>query len=437
MPGMNSGLNPADPTVVAAFRSALLHQGLIALGILVVLLLIWGTAQAWAPALGRGGAAAGGQAAGDAAGPARGARPGVGSEPEPSWRRVLRIGFGLLWILDGFLQAQPKMPAGLPAQVIQPTAASSPAWVQHLVNWAGTAWSYHPVQAGAAAVWIQVGIGLWLLVAAVRGRWSRLAGLASVGWGLVVWVFGESFGGIFAPGLTWLFGAPGAVLIYCAAGALIALPERAWRTPGLGRLILAGTGLVLHRDGGAAGMAGARLLAGTSHGQPGTLTGMIQHGQTSQPHFLAGLVTAFGVHRRARVRGQPVRRDRAGRRSARLRDGRPRLATAAVSSPGRAVPGGLGADRGPRLPRRARHRPEQHDPDGAAFAAGYLALVRVPARGGRGRPAPGHRPRPQTPEAEPEPAAPAGPGRPGLARPTFRLAAPALEAAALGQRPGP
>ena len=31
MPGMNTGLNPSDPTVVAAFKAALLHQGLIAL----------------------------------------------------------------------------------------------------------------------------------------------------------------------------------------------------------------------------------------------------------------------------------------------------------------------------------------------------------------------------------------------------------------------
>ena len=88
------------------------------------------------------------------------------------------------------------------------------------------------MQAGASAVWIQVGIGIWLL-AAPRGPLSRLAGLVSVGWGFVVWAFGESFGGIFAPGLTWLFGAPGAVLIYMVAGGLIALPERAWRIPGL------------------------------------------------------------------------------------------------------------------------------------------------------------------------------------------------------------
>ena len=100
----------------------------------------------------------------------------------------------MLWIFDGILQAQPAMPAGLPAQVIEPAAASSPAWVQHLVNWAGTAWSFHPVQAGAAAVWIQLGIGAWL-IAAPPGWSSRLAGLVSAGWGLIVWAFGEAFGG--------------------------------------------------------------------------------------------------------------------------------------------------------------------------------------------------------------------------------------------------
>src|SRR5215469_2263329 len=215
MPGMNSGLNINDPQVVSAFVSALLHQGLVGLLIFATLGVAWLSARVWTGrpihSSGDAGSAPGGTAvaAGDAA--------------EPVGRQVLRLGFGLLWLFDGILQAQPKLAVGLPARVIEPTAASSPLWVQHVVNWAGTTWSYHPMQAGASAVWIQVGIGIWML-AASRGPLSRLAGLASVGWGLVVWVFGESFGGIFAPGLTWLFGAPGAVLIYCVAGALIALP---------------------------------------------------------------------------------------------------------------------------------------------------------------------------------------------------------------------
>jgi hypothetical protein len=204
MPGMNSGVDVSDPTVVAAFKAALVHQGLIALLIFAVLGLAWVSLRAWLSPAGTGAASAGAS---------------VPALREPAWRQVLRIGFGVLWVFDGILQAQPKMAIGLPSQVIEPLAAASPKWVQQVVNLGGTTWSYHPMQAGASAVWIQVGLGIWMLVAA-RGPLSRLAGLASVGWGLVVWVFGEAFGSIFAPGLTWTFGAPGAVLIYAAAGAL-------------------------------------------------------------------------------------------------------------------------------------------------------------------------------------------------------------------------
>jgi len=329
MPGMNSGLNIGDPTVVAAFESLLVHQGLIALLIFAVLGLAWVSVRSWEPAAAQNGSGAqagttaqdgsGAQAgttaqdgsgaqAGTTAQDGSGAQAGTAAQDgtgastpgplgaasaEPAWRQLLRIGFGLLWIFDGILQAQPKMAVGLPSQVIQPIAASSPRWVQHVVNWAGTNWSYHPMQAGASAVWIQIGIGLWML-AAVRGPWSRLAGLVSVGWALVVWVFGEAFGGIFAPGLTWLFGAPGAVLVYAVAGALIALPERAWRTQWLGRAVLAGMGLFL------AGMAvlqawpGRGFWQGTSHRRPGTLTGMVHTmSQTSQPRFLSAWVSGF------------------------------------------------------------------------------------------------------------------------------------------------
>jgi cytochrome oxidase Cu insertion factor (SCO1/SenC/PrrC family) len=302
VPGMNSGLSPSDPTLVAAFRSALLHQGAVALIAIVFLWLIWATARTWrltAPAAKGGpadtGAAAAGWRAGGPGWAERVSRAVRSAGPaEARGRRLLRVGFGLLWIFDGILQAQPKMAGGLATQVIQPTAAASPGWVQHLVNWGGTAWSYHPIQAGAASVWIQVGIGGWLIVSS-RGSWSRLAGAASVAWGLIVWVFGESFGGIFAPGLSWLTGAPGAVLLYVVAGALIALPEGAWRSPRLGRLLLAGVGLFF------AGMAvlqawpGRGFWQGTADGKPGTLSGMVQTmSSTPQPRFLSSLLSGFG-----------------------------------------------------------------------------------------------------------------------------------------------
>jgi len=310
MPGMNSGAGAHVAAVVAAFRAALIHEGLLVLLVFGLLGAVWAaaggrlsgdSAAAARRGAGPGAARAAGQRADGRGADGRGAdgrgADGRGADGEgagePAARRLLRIGFGLLWIFDGLLQAQPAMALGLPSQVVGPTAATSPRWVQHVVNWGSATWSAHPVQAGAAAVWVQVGIGIWLM-AAPDGPWSRLAGLASAGWGMVVWIFGESFGGIFAPGLTWLFGAPGAVSFYCVAGLLLALPDRYWRTPRLGRAVLAGMGAFL------AGMAvlqawpGRGFWQGVVHGRPATLPGMTAAmAQAPQPGFLAAWVRAF------------------------------------------------------------------------------------------------------------------------------------------------
>jgi hypothetical protein len=88
---MNTGLNVGDPTVVAAFKTALLHQGMIALLIFLLLGLAWLSLRAWVP----------------------GSRSTTAAAAEPAWRQLLRYGFGILWLLDGVLQAQPKMAVGL------------------------------------------------------------------------------------------------------------------------------------------------------------------------------------------------------------------------------------------------------------------------------------------------------------------------------------
>jgi cytochrome oxidase Cu insertion factor (SCO1/SenC/PrrC family) len=300
MPGMTNGLNINDPIVVAAFRNALLHQGIAALLIFAVLSIAWvairerRTAMARSARLAKPASTQAEQASTQAEQPSAPSAALAPVLPEPGWRQLLRLGFGLLWLFDGILQAQPAMAIGLPSQVVKPAADGSPHWVQQLVNWGATSWSYHPVQAGAAAVWVQVGIGIWLLVAP-RGTLSRLAGLASAAWGLIVWVFGEAFGEIFAPGLSWLTGAPGAVVFYIVGGALVALPSRYWYSPRLARLLAGCVGLFL------AGMAvlqawpGRGFWQGTLHGQPGPLTSMAQDmSGTPQPAVLSRLVANFG-----------------------------------------------------------------------------------------------------------------------------------------------
>ena len=68
MPGMNSGLNSDNPALVAAFRSALLHQGILVLAVFGVLALAWAVTREWARPPG-------------ARAPGRGA-----VQAEPSWR---------------------------------------------------------------------------------------------------------------------------------------------------------------------------------------------------------------------------------------------------------------------------------------------------------------------------------------------------------------
>jgi cytochrome oxidase Cu insertion factor (SCO1/SenC/PrrC family) len=386
---MNSGLSDTNPVLVAAFKAALLHQGLAVVALLAVMALAWLGARQWLPAGGR------------AAGPAS-LEPAA---PEPAGRRALRIGFGILWILDGLLQAQPAMPAGLPGQVIAPAAAGSPDWVQHLVNWAGTTWSYHPVQAGAAAVWIQAGIGAWL-VAAGRGRASRLAGLASAGWAAVVWVFGEALGGILAPGQSILYGAPGAALLYLAAGLLVALPARSWRTARAGRLILGALGVFFIGMAVLQAWPGRGFWSGTAPGRPGSLASMAgDMSAVPQPRFLAGWVSGFGSL--AAAHGFAVNLAAvivlaaagAGLLSRRPRLLRPALLVLAafcladwVLVQDLGFLGGLGTD------------PNSMIPIALIAAGGYLALARVPAEAGVAATTPG-RAAPDAATAEPRPAA--------------------------------
>jgi cytochrome oxidase Cu insertion factor (SCO1/SenC/PrrC family) len=282
MQGMGGTLSSNNPLILAAFEAVLRHQALIVL----VLLLVAATAWVWPYTVPK--------PKPDVEPELDAARPAAELGEHPA-RKFLRITFGLLWIFDGLLQLQQAMPVGLPTDVVQPAAATSPSWVQHVVNNGVLIWLRHPIPAAASAVWIQVGVGILLLIAS-RGRLSQLAGVVSVGWGLVVWVFGEAFGGIFGSGLSWLFGAPGAVLFYVVAGGLIALPERAWVGQRIGRALLGILGVffvamaILQAWPGRGFWQGQR----NPHATAGSLTSMVQTmSQTPQPRVLSSLVSSF------------------------------------------------------------------------------------------------------------------------------------------------
>src|SRR3974390_724977 len=132
MGGMGGGgLSINDPTVVSAFHHALLTGGFVVLGLLPPFFLVWRLCRtAMLRRMSTGGSLEA---------PGQPAEPGLLGAPasaaEPVGRRLIRIGFGLLWRPDGVLQGQASMPLGMISKVVQPAADSSPRWVQHVVGW--------------------------------------------------------------------------------------------------------------------------------------------------------------------------------------------------------------------------------------------------------------------------------------------------------------
>ncbi len=291
MGGMGSGrVAVSNKTVVSAFHAALAFQVLVVVGLVLVAVVAWNVIV-----FRRSRRAAGDRTDGAGSSAARASlRPSGRTAPEPAARRALRIGFGSLWLLDGLLQLQAAMPLGMVPEVVRPAEAGSPGWVLSLLAGPLGVWSDHPVTAAASVVWIQVGLGVWLLLAP-HGLWSRLAGLGSVAWGLVVWVFGEAFGSIFTPHLAWTTGAPGGVVFYVVAGLLVALPVGAWEGPALGRRLLRVMGAFFVGMAVLQAWPGRGSWVGSVAGRTtGSLAGMVrQMASTPQPAFLSGLLSAF------------------------------------------------------------------------------------------------------------------------------------------------
>ncbi len=139
---------------------------------------------------------------------------------EPRTIRVLRISFGLLWIFDAILQAKPTMPSQMVTAVIEPALTNQPGPIAWLMRGGIYFWRFSPIAADTATVWLQLGIGL-LLILGSRPPLRRLAALSSIAWGLVIWIFGEGIGMLAVPGASWLAGAPGAALFYIVVGAIL------------------------------------------------------------------------------------------------------------------------------------------------------------------------------------------------------------------------
>ena len=135
--------------------------------------------------------------------------------------RGVQIALGVLWLLDGLLQLQHQMfTSRFATQVIAPSAQGQPSFVSSPMHLAMHLFLLHPAIFNTLTALTQLGIGVLILYK----RTTKFGLLSSVMWGLVVWIFGEGYGGIFSGHTLLLMGAPGAVLIYVAL-ALAVLPR--------------------------------------------------------------------------------------------------------------------------------------------------------------------------------------------------------------------
>jgi hypothetical protein len=143
-----------------------------------------------------------------------------------NWRwkvtgRSIQVALGILWLLDGFLQLQSQMFTNhFASLVIAPAAQFEPILVAGPIHLFIHIFLFHPAIFNSFAVLTQLALGILILYR----RTTKIGLIASMAWGLLVWVIGEGYGAIFSGHTSLLMGAPGAALLYIIL-AIAVLPR--------------------------------------------------------------------------------------------------------------------------------------------------------------------------------------------------------------------
>jgi hypothetical protein len=108
------------------------------------------------------------------------------------------------------LQSQTFMFSRGFARMLAATKTGSPVAVAGPVSWTARLIAAHSVAANSTFVIVQL-----LLALGIAWRPTiKIALAASIPWSLAVWWLGEGLGGVLAPGVNPITGAPGAVILY-------------------------------------------------------------------------------------------------------------------------------------------------------------------------------------------------------------------------------
>ena len=135
--------------------------------------------------------------------------------------RFIQVALGIFWLLDGLLQLQRQMfTSHFASLVIAPAAQFEPIFVAGPIHLFIHIFLLHPAIFNSFAALTQLTLGILILLR----RTTKIGLIASMAWGLLVWVIGEGYGGIFSGHTSLLMGAPGAALLYIIL-AIAVLPR--------------------------------------------------------------------------------------------------------------------------------------------------------------------------------------------------------------------
>ncbi|MDG6940368.1 MAG: DoxX family membrane protein [Nitrososphaerota archaeon] len=121
-------------------------------------------------------------------------------------KTLVRVVFGVIWLIDGVLKFEPGLPAAFPA-MIQEAAQGQPAW---LAPWFSM-WYSAVLPNPAFWVYLTGVFEVALGVALVLGLLRKIAYAGGILLSLFIWAVPEGFGGPYGPGSTDI----GTGIIYC------------------------------------------------------------------------------------------------------------------------------------------------------------------------------------------------------------------------------